>query len=145
MDKAQLLKPPPDVEIAATVPLPSGGQVGVRGLSRDEQLRAVKQDDVTADGMPRFERTAIIESRIVAAGMVDPVMTPDEVREWQKVPGRASDVNAVSVRIQELSGMMPDSQKEAYKSVPSEPEPGVRALPGAGAGDDGRPAPSGDE
>lgn len=145
MDKAQLFKPPADVQTEATVDLPTGGQVGVRALSREEQLKAIKQDDVTAEGMPKFERTAIIESRIVAAGMVDPEMTEAEVRRWQKVPGRGADVQAVSVRIQELSGMLEGSAKAAYKSDGRGPEPGVRALPGSEAGDDGGPAPVGDE
>lgn len=142
MDKASLFEPAPDAE--DTVPLRGGGEVTVRGLSRDEQLHAVKQDDVTAQGMPRFERTAIIESRIVAAGMVNPTMTPEEVRRWQKVPGKAADVNAVSIRIQELSGMLEDAPKSGVQAVPGAAGPGVRALPGGQAGDDGGPAADGD-
>lgn len=118
MDKESLLRPPPDTDLADVVPLPSGGTVSVRGLSRDEQLHAVKQDDITTAGMPRFERTAVIESRVVAAGMVDPQMTADEVRQWQQVPGRAADVSAVSVRIQELSGMLEAAPKATFPAVP---------------------------
>ncbi len=118
MDKTELFEPAPGCE--AIVDLPSGGKVAVRGLSRDEQLHAIKQEDVTAEGMPKFERTAIIESRIVAAGMVDPPMTPEEVRRWQKVRGKAADVAEVSTRIQQLSGMLPGADKEAYKSLPGQ-------------------------
>jgi hypothetical protein len=136
VDKELLFKPPETVATEDVVAI-SDGEVLVRGLSRDEQLKAVKQDDVTADGMPRFERTAIIEARVVAAGMVDPAMTEAEVRQWQRVPGRAADVDAVSTRIQRLSGMVPQAAKEAYKSVRGESGAGVRVLPGAEAGHDG--------
>jgi hypothetical protein len=114
--KASLFQPIADGPEEVT--LTTGQKIKVRGLSRNEQLQAVKSEDITANGMPRFERTAIIEARIVAAGMVEPKLTFDEVRKWQQVPGRAADINAVSTKIQELSGMLPGAPKSGLQVVP---------------------------
>ena len=90
MDKAVLLKgflPERDVE------LPSGiGTVRVRGLSRQEAVRVTDDDP------------SVMERRALAAGMLDPQLTEDEVEQWRGV-AVAADVQAVAQAISEISNM----------------------------------------
>jgi len=121
MDLEQLLKsrlPEEDVEI------PGVGTVRVRGLSRYEAL-SMRDVDGAAD----------TEVAMLALAMVDPPMTEDGVRAWQKASG-PNEMTAVIDKVSELSGMDDDAAKEAYKSL-REPGDGVRVLPSAEAVDDG--------
>lgn len=130
MDKEALFRPrlpEDDVEV------PGVGTVRVRALSRIEAMHVQ-----AANGPEATER------RILAAGLVDPTLTEAEAGKWQKA-APAGELEPVTTRIAELSGMAPDSDKETYKSFRDEPDAGVRALPGAEAVDDGGPAPVGDE
>lgn len=94
MDKAVLLKgylPEDDVV------LPSGaGTVRVRGLSRQEAVEVAR-------GLEQRDEDTL-EIRGCARGMIDPVMTEDEVRHWRAV-AVAADVQAVARRISSLSNM----------------------------------------
>ena len=103
LNKAALLKATlPE----AVVSLPSAaGEVRVRGLSRSDAIR------VSVQKSPEDQ-----EATLVALGMVEPTLTVDDVREWQRV-APAGDLQAVSERIGELSGMTETSGKEAYKSA----------------------------
>lgn len=126
MDKSLLLKPrlPEDkVEIAGL------GAVTVRGLSRDEVLE-FRKSDLDQDEF---------ELKLISACMVDPQLTEDEVREWRR-GSLQGEIEDVTVKINELSGLTRAADKETYKSLPDEPGTGVRALPGGEAGDDGSPA-----
>lgn len=95
MDKAVLLKgylPEADVE------LPSGaGTVRVRGLSR---LEAIRMNGVMESDTELKES----EDLAVSLGMIDPRMTDTEVHEW-RVNTVAADIQAVAVKISELSNM----------------------------------------
>jgi hypothetical protein len=96
MDKAVLLKGylPED-----TVTLPSGqGDVRVRGLSRNEAVAMAKLVGDSGHLTPEAEAFAC------SHGMLDPVMTEDDVRAWRDV-AVAADVQAVVERISELSNM----------------------------------------
>lgn len=129
MDKALLFKPrlpEEDVEIEGV------GTVRVRGLSRIEAIHV------------QAAKGAEQERRILALGMVDPAITEDEAREWQKASA-AGEIERVAGRITVLSGLAEDSAKSAYKSDGPESGPGVRDVPGAEAGDDGGEAPGGAE
>ncbi|HYF73908.1 MAG TPA: hypothetical protein VD864_13855 [Nocardioides sp.] len=88
-----------------TVTLSDGMTVTVRALSRNEALGV--QDLATTQEKDDF---------IISKGMTDPQLTPAEVSEWGAA-APAGDLQAVSRRIAELSGMLPDSGKEAYKSA----------------------------
>jgi hypothetical protein len=145
VDKASLLQPVPELDDTDWVPLRGGGQIRVRGLSRNEQLKAVKNEDVNQDGIPQAERAALIEARMVSAGMLDPPMSFAEVRQWQGTRGKAADVMAAAVRIQQLSGMMPDAPKSGVAGDGDDPGSGVRALSGGEAVDDGGGAAHSDE
>ncbi len=128
--KARLLKPRlPE----ADVDVPGVGVVRVRGLNRAEAMRVQ-----SANGTEATER------RIVAFGMVDPPMTEAEVGQWQRA-APAGDLEAVSNKIAELSGMLAESAKEAMKTFEAAPDEAFPVLPGPEAGDDGGSAPGGDE
>lgn len=93
------------------VEIPGFGTVRVRGLSRHEVLHI--QSAHTKGGVAAVERLT------VSLGMVDPVLTEDEVKQWQKVsPG--GEIDPVTQKIGELSGMLEGADKEAYKSLPTE-------------------------
>jgi hypothetical protein len=116
-----------------TVTIPGIGDVLVRALSRFEVMAVQK-----AKGPLMVERAT------VAFGMVDPVMTEADVAEWQKV-SVGGELDKVSQRIGQLSGMLADAPKQAYKEFEEEPGSEFRVLPGAEAGDDGVAASGGDE
>lgn len=127
VSKAQLLKARlPEAE----VDVPGVGTVRVRGLSRVEVL-AVYQSDTSAPGA--FERM------MLAAGLVDPELTEEEVGQWQ-ANSPSDDVRPVVDKVAELSGLLQDSAKEAWKEMESDPDAEFRDVPGGAAGDDGGPA-----
>lgn len=100
IDRDQLLAharvlPEHDVETPA-------GTVRVRALSRAEVLSLA----------PLAGDAQEIEVRVVAWGLIDPALSVDEVRDWQKATtGEA--ITAISDAVAKLSGMGPDAQSEA--------------------------------
>lgn len=103
MDKELLFKPRlPE----ADVDVPGVGTVRVRGLNRLEAMHV--QSAKTPEATDRI---------ILSLGLVDPALTEDEVRQWQKASA-AGEIERVSEKIAELSGMFPGADKEAYKSLP---------------------------
>jgi hypothetical protein len=121
--KARLLKPRlPE----ADVDVPGVGTVRVRGLNRAEAIQV--------QGAKGIEAT---ERKILALGMVDPTMTEAEAGQWQKAsPGNEIDI--VTTRIAELSGMLDGSAKGVVKEFEANPDAEFRALPSAEAGDASR-------
>lgn len=109
-----------------------GGQVHIRGLSRDEALAV--HDLATARERDNY---------IIATGMTRPKLSVEDVAAWA-AQDSAGDLVKVSEGIARLSGMLPDSAKQVVKTFRGEPGDGVRALPGPEAGDDGDPAAGGD-
>lgn len=84
------------------VELPTlGGSVKVRGMTRAEALRIV--------GKPMDADEA--ERKLLALAMVDPVMTEDDVRQWQKV-APAGELEPIGVAIRRLSGLGSNAVKE---------------------------------
>lgn len=80
------------------VALPAFGfDVTIRGLTRAEALRVV--------GKPLAADEA--ERKLIAMAMVDPVMTEDDVRRWQKV-APAGQLQPIETAIRELSGLTGD-------------------------------------
>lgn len=130
MDKEALFAPrlpEDDVEI------PGIGTVRVRGLSRHEMLTAGRLESKGVEAMERY---------MLHCGMVDPAIGEDDAARWQKV-SPAGEIMPVVAKINELSGIGPGAQKEAYKSVRDEPDAGVRVLSSAETVDDrGNSAPS---
>lgn len=91
------------------IEIPGVGTVRVRGLSRSESL-AIRDKSMPMDEMER---------RMISIAMVDPVLTTGEVRLWQDACS-AGELEPVTRVIAELSGMMIDGGKEAYKSIRDE-------------------------
>lgn len=83
------------------------GVITFRALSRFEMINAQRYSD---GDMLKQERY------ILSCAMIDPVMHEDDVAAWQKasVPG---EINALALKVNELSGIAPGSAKEQYKSV----------------------------
>jgi hypothetical protein len=92
------------------VELPGLGTVRVRALTRAEVLRGQKTHSGTAE----------IERFMISTGMVDPIMTEDEVAAWQR-RAPAGELDPVAYRIQQLSKMDTGADKEQYKSLRDEP------------------------
>jgi hypothetical protein len=104
IDKAALLAKR-DQGTAREVELPSGaGSVMVRGLTRKEALR------VHGKEMDEEESERVL----IAMALVDPVMTEDEISQWQEVC-MAGELVPVVDAILELSGMAADVTKAAMK------------------------------
>lgn len=129
MDKDLLLAPRlPEADLE----VPGVGTIRVRGLSRLEVMGAQQLKG------PALDR------RLLSLALVDPVLTEAEVGQWQRA-SVAGEIEQVSAAVSKLSGMAPESAKDAYKSDGSESGAGVRDVPGAEAGDDGGEAPGGAE
>lgn len=130
MDKEALFQPRlPEAEVE----IPGVGTIRVRGLSRYEMLTAGRQES---------KGVLAMEKLMLHFGMVDPALTEDEVGRWQRC-SPASEVSPVVAKINELSGIGKDAQKEAYKSL-RDNGLGVRVLSGDEAEDDGGPDAPGD-
>jgi len=131
VDKALLFQPrlpEEDVEI------PGVGTIRVRGMTRLESLLITKLNDQSVVRVEKF---------MLAAAMVDPVLTEHEVEQWQKA-SPAGEIRPVIDVINRLSGITRGADKSGVPGDGPESEPGVRVLPGAEAGDDGGPAAAGD-
>jgi hypothetical protein len=131
----------------------------------NEELKAslitphLKEDDVQIDGVGTvrvraLNRAEVLmlqrhnggarERKMVALGMVDPVMTEAEVGAWT-LASPSGELEAVTIRIAQLSGLAvtqddgttskPD--KEVYEEFEDDPNAEFRVLPGAETVNDG--------
>ena len=116
VDKELLLKkrlPEAEVEVAGI------GTVRVRGLSRSEAMSLKAQaSDVEA-----------VDRRMLFLGMVEPKLTEAEIAEWYAA-SPAGEIEPVSLKISELSGMTEGAAKEAYKAFDENPDAEFRLPPG---------------
>ena len=130
MDKELLFKPRvPE----ADVDIPGVGTVRVRGLTRAEVMMVTKATDTeNVDG----PRAMVLERKMLAMAMVDPPMTEAEVGRWQNA-SVVNELDPVSYKVQELSGMLSGAAKQAYKDFEADPGSEFRLLPSPEAGDDG--------
>lgn len=85
------------------------GVVRVRGLSRYEVGLAQKVDEWMAR-----------ERKLLAIGLVDPQLSESEAAQWQKV-SVAGEIEPVSTRIAELSGMVDGAPKSGVPADGDEP------------------------
>lgn len=90
------------------VELPGGGTVRVRALTRAEALRIAAEK--------KGGGTAVLERKLLAAGLVEPQITEAEAEAWQQ-SASADAVRAVSDRIAELSGMVEGAAKSGVPAV----------------------------
>src|SRR5690349_14814183 len=92
------------------VTLPSGASVVVRGLTRQEAL------GVDGEEMDALE----LERRMLSCALVDPVMTEDEVGEWQAVAS-AGELGPLVDAILDLSGMTTEAPNRAARRFRGRP------------------------
>jgi hypothetical protein len=119
MDRSELFRqriPQEDIEILDV------GVVTVRGLSRHEAIVMQAQKGVLAQEMV-----------MLCFGMVEPMLTEDEVKRWQRC-SPAGELEPVTKLISRLSGMGPDADKESYKSLRNGSDAGIRILSGTEIG-----------
>lgn len=112
------------------VELPSGDTVRVRGLSRAEVR------ELFAEGDPADVKT-------LAFGLVEPSLTIEESEQLVNSTTFA-EIKHLTDSILELSGLRPDTAKEAWKEMESDTDAEFRDVPGTEAEDDGRPDAGGD-
>lgn len=89
------------------VDLPDGSVVLIRQISRHAYNYAgkSKRDEDGNVDVTQFER------RVIAAGLVDPEMSEDQVAAWQKRPGSGPEVQAVMDKIMTTSGFRAGADK----------------------------------
>jgi hypothetical protein len=104
MDKSKLLASGRISE--GTVDLPGLGKVRVRGLSRGEILELREDTGTNAEQ----------ERKWLAKAMLDPVLTEDEVKQWQSV-AVSDEVTMVTEEIYRLSGFGEGAQKSDAQGV----------------------------
>jgi hypothetical protein len=92
-----------------TLTIEGVGDVRVRGLSRGEVLLLQK-----TSGNP-----TALEQKVVATGMVDPVMSEREVALWQKA-ATSAEVDQVVDAINRLSGLVQGAQKSDVQGTGDE-------------------------
>jgi hypothetical protein len=114
------------------VVIPNVGTVRVRALSRIEVL--------TSQRLGKDGNAGAAERVMLSYGMVDPKLTQDEVSRWQKA-SPAGEIEPVTDRIAELSGLKEYSEKAAYKRTGDGPELGVRDVSCPETVDDGVTTP----
>ena len=100
MEKELLFKPRlPEADMELEV-----GTIRVRGLTRAEAM--IVQNE---------KGTAAIERKMLHFAMLDPEVTEAEAGQWQKA-SPVGELETVTKKTQELSGMLEAADKAAYKS-----------------------------
>lgn len=94
------------------VPVGDKGHVRVRALTREEAR--------SLNDLPARDK----EAHMLAIGITEPQLSVSDIKAWQ-VDSPAGELQEATVRIGELSGMLEDSAKAAYKSDGDGPDAGV--------------------
>lgn len=108
-------------------------KVRVRGLSRQEVIHVQNTKGVAA-----------VEALTIHLGLLEPSMSIDQAKAWQKV-SIGGEMEPVTKRIGELSGMLKDSRKAAMKEMLTDPGVEFRDDAGVETGDDRGAVAPGDE
>lgn len=107
MNKEELFIPDVDEE---KVPLLRGGVVRIRSLSRLEVLHI--RDTA-------FPTKAAYEQHVLALVMMDPVMTAEDVAQWQK-NSKPKEIEHVMEEVVKVSGLGQGADKSDVQEVPDE-------------------------
>lgn len=102
IDREALLKSRLAEEVVAIAGV---GEVRIRSLSGSEVTRIREFKDDVAAG----------EEYVLTRAVIDPVLTPPDVRAWREAAGHL-ELAAVLTAIFELSGLGEEALKEAAKS-----------------------------
>lgn len=87
------------------VDIPDVGTVRVRALARGEVLAFQELGELEVQ---------VYERKLLALALVDPVLTEDEVRQWQEA-APAGELEPVTQAVVELSGLDREAAKLAYQ------------------------------
>lgn len=90
------------------VPVGDLGTVRVRALSRSEVL-AIREAGAVS--------VSVMERKLMAAAMVAPALTEDQVREWQDASA-AGELEPVTTALMRLSGISQTAAKEMVRRFP---------------------------
>lgn len=107
MDKSVLLA---DRLPRGEVEVPGVGTVALRALSRYELVLAGKGT----------EDSALIEARLLSYTLLDPQLSVDEVRQWQR-SAPSGEVGLVVDKMRELSGLGEGADKSSVSGPGDEP------------------------
>ena len=88
------------------------GKVRVRGMSRGETLRLQKAKEAGA-----IKDAGAWERRMVSMCLLQPTMTEIEVGEWQEADPAGGDLQAVTEKIRDLSGLAEGADKSGVQDV----------------------------
>jgi hypothetical protein len=91
------------------VEIPGVGTVQVRPLSRAEAL------EIQGVELP----AAVMEQRLISKAMVSPKLSEEDVATWQR-NSAAGEMEPIGEAIMRLSGMKPESAKDAVKTFRDE-------------------------
>ena len=69
-----------------------------------------------------------LDRRMLFLGLVDPKLTEDEVKQWYAA-SPAGEIEPVTLKISELSGMTEGAANAAYKEFASDPDSEFRLPP----------------
>lgn len=90
------------------VPLPGVGEVRIRSLSGQEVAQIPERKE--------REGSDATEEFVLVRAVIDPILTPADVRAWREAAPHA-EILAVLSEIFDLSGLGDDAVKEAVKRV----------------------------
>jgi hypothetical protein len=88
--------------------LSTGARVRIRALSRAEVLR------IQTIGK---DKALELERHTVAAGLVEPRMTVEQVAAWQSADRAGGEIGRLMEAIRDLSGLGPGAAKSGVQSV----------------------------
>jgi hypothetical protein len=86
--------------------LPSGKLVKIRPLTRAEHLWIGKGTEDADE----------IEARMISKALIEPTLTLDQAKKWQKAAASA-DVSAITDKIRDLSGFGQGADKRGLRAV----------------------------
>ena len=120
--------------------MPGVGTVRVRGLNRIEAMHIQAATDL-AESDRRTIAQGLVDPLLVIPGLLHqldgkPCKACAEAEKWQKA-SIAGELEPVTTRIAELSGMVDTAAKEAVKAFEADSDLEFQLLPGAEAVDDG--------
>lgn len=107
MDKEQLFKPRLEER---DVVLPGVGTVRIRALTRDEVAETRERH-----GYPDDVDLRAFEDDLVSQSMIDPVLTPAEVRMWAEA-SPAGELVRMADEIRDLSGLGEEAAKSGIRA-----------------------------
>jgi hypothetical protein len=96
-------------------------EVEIEGLDEPITVRALSRHEIMLAGKMTGDDALEMEQLMLSWAMVDPKLTKKEVELWQK-NSPLGQMQAVILKVNELSGVGEGVQKAAYKSLREDSE-----------------------